>query len=144
MQVVWDDGTNTGGNPCAVVDETTGTIWLLMRWDSASLQREADLKAGFGPDSRRVFVTHSNNEGQTWAEATEITSTVKLAPWSWYATGPGSGSQITRGQHRGRLVIPCDHKVPTGDAPLYYSHIIYSDDHGATWKLGGRTPEPAG
>ena len=22
----------------------------------------------------------------------------------------------------------------------YYSHIIYTDDHGKTWKLGGRTP----
>jgi sialidase-1 len=29
-QVVWDDGPNTCGNPCPVVDETTGTTWLLL------------------------------------------------------------------------------------------------------------------
>src|SRR5438128_2741761 len=29
-QVVWDDGENTCGNPCPVVDGQTGTIWLLM------------------------------------------------------------------------------------------------------------------
>src|SRR5437870_8057257 len=30
MQVVWDDGENTCGNPCPVVDRLTGTIWLLL------------------------------------------------------------------------------------------------------------------
>ena len=29
-EVVWDDGKNTCGNPCPVVDESTGIIWLLM------------------------------------------------------------------------------------------------------------------
>src|SRR5687768_3537968 len=28
IQVVWDDGTNTCGNPCPVVDASTGTVWL--------------------------------------------------------------------------------------------------------------------
>jgi len=27
---IWDDGDNTCGNPCPVVDRTTGSIWLLM------------------------------------------------------------------------------------------------------------------
>src|SRR4051794_318674 len=29
-QVVWDDQENTCGNPCPVIDETTGTVWLLL------------------------------------------------------------------------------------------------------------------
>src|SRR5690348_1453358 len=29
-QTVWDDGANTCGNPCPVVDQATGTVWLLM------------------------------------------------------------------------------------------------------------------
>ena len=33
QQVVWDDGANTCGNPCPVVDQTTGTIWLPMTWN---------------------------------------------------------------------------------------------------------------
>ena len=49
--------------------------------------------------------------------------------------GPGSGIQIEHGPHKGRLVIPCDHIE--ADTKHYYSHIIYSDDHGKTWKLGG-------
>jgi sialidase-1 len=37
------------------------------------------------------------------------------------------------------LVIPCDH-IEAG-TNHYYSHVIYSDDHGQTWHLGGRTPQ---
>src|SRR5262249_30764355 len=29
-QLVWDDGSNTCGNPCCVQDARTGTIWLLL------------------------------------------------------------------------------------------------------------------
>ena len=30
VQVIWDDGQNTCGNPCPVVDRSTGAIWLFM------------------------------------------------------------------------------------------------------------------
>jgi len=33
QQVIWDDKKNTCGNPCPVVDQQTGTIWLLMTWN---------------------------------------------------------------------------------------------------------------
>src|SRR5204862_227671 len=35
----------------------------------------------------------------------------------------------------GRLLIPCDHRVLR--SAKYQSHVIYSDDHGRNWKLGG-------
>ncbi len=134
VQVVWDDADNTCGNPCPVVDADTGTIWLPMTWNAGAVH-EGRIRPGFGPDSRRVFVTSSSDDGRSWAAPREITAEVKKADWSWYATGPGAGIQIRHGSHRGRLVIPCDHKDPK-----YYSHVIYSDDHGKTWALGGTTP----
>ena len=36
-QVVGDNGPNTFGNPCPVLDRTTGTIWLLPRRTAASI-----------------------------------------------------------------------------------------------------------
>ena len=68
----------------------------------------------------------------------EITADVKQDDWTWYATGPGSGIQIQHGPHKGRLVIPCDHIE--ADTKYYYSHVVYSDDHGTSWRLGGWTP----
>jgi hypothetical protein len=82
---------------------------------------------------------HSSDDGLTWSQPEEITADVKEKDWTWYATGPGSGIQIQHGPHKGRLVIPCDH-IEAG-TKHYYSHIIYSDDSGKTWQLGGSTPK---
>ena len=60
---VWDDGPNTCGNPCPVVDQDTGTIWLLMTHNAGKVH-ERGTRPGFGPDSRRVFVTHSTDDGE--------------------------------------------------------------------------------
>jgi sialidase-1 len=118
----------TIGNPCPVVDESTGIIWL-------PLTRDND----------RVLITSSSDDGQTWTKPRDITADVKPEGWTWYATGPGNGIQLIHGKFKGRLVIPCDHRVggtkedKEGWDRAGRSHIIYSDDHGQTWKLGGAT-----
>ncbi len=136
-QVVWDDQENTCGNPCPVLDETTGTLWLLLT-HNLGVDRERDIAARTGKGTRTVWVAHSRDHGATWTKPVEITSATKLPEWTWYATGPGVGIQIKDGPHRGRLVIPCDHNYDdlTEKKHLSGSHAIYSDDHGATWKLG--------
>ena len=137
--VVFDLGDDVSGNPCPVVDRTTGRIWSLQTWNSHKVS-ESKIKAGFGNDSRRVFSLYSDDDGKTWSKPKEITKAVKLKDWSWYATGPGAGIQLTRGKHKGRLIIPCDHKsLPKGGPNTYHSHILYSDDHGKTWKIGAST-----
>jgi sialidase-1 len=138
QQVIWNDQENTCGNPCAVVDRDTGTIWLLSTWNRGDDHEGAIIKQA-SKDTRRVFVMNSVDDGITWSKAVEITADVKLTNWTWYATGPGSGIQIEQGPHKGRLVIPCDHIEAS--TKHYYSHVIYSDDHGKSWKLGGRTPQ---
>jgi len=122
LQLVHEEGGDakiTIGNPCPVLDHDTGTIWL-----------------PFTRDNSDILLTHSTDDGKTWARPTKITDAVKKADWSWYATGPGVGIQIRRGPHSGRLVIPCDHKVKGEGRAVTHSHVIYSDDHGKTWKRG--------
>jgi len=142
QQVVWDDGPNTCGNPCPVLDEQTGTIWLLLTRNDGR-DKESAIKAKKGFDTRTVWICRSDDGGKTWSKPVEITKSAKDPAWGWYATGPGVGIQIKHGPFRGRLVIPCDHSYddPQGNLrglPVEYgSHVIYSDDHGKTWKLGG-------
>ena len=117
QQLIYGEpGEVTIGNPCPVVDEDTGAIWL-----------------PFCRENDAVLIAHSEDDGKTWADPVEITADVKKATWNWYATGPGIGIQLQRGEHKGRLVIPCDHRADEtyGNG----SHVIYSDDHGATWQL---------
>jgi sialidase-1 len=128
MQVLWDDGGNTCGNPCPVLDRTTGTIWLLMTHNLGSDPEDAIVKRT-STGTRTVWLSKSTDDGQTWAAPVEITASTKKPEWTWYATGPGAGIQL---RESGRLVIPCDYRSD-GE----FSHVIYSDDHGATWQLGG-------
>src|SRR5262245_58292726 len=101
-QIVWDDGDNTCGNPCPVVERSTGTIWLLMT-HNLGRDTEAQILERKSVGSRTVWVCKSTDDGATWSRPSEITRDVKKPDWTWYATGPGVGIQ-TRG---GRLVIPC-------------------------------------
>jgi sialidase-1 len=122
MQLVHEEGGTakvTIGNPCPVVDNDTGAIWL-----------------PFTRDNDDVFMTHSTDDGMTWAKPELITKSVKKPEWTWYATGPGVGIQLRHGPHKGRLLIPCDHRSPVMGKQVTHSHAIYSDDHGKTWKLG--------
>ena len=126
----------TVGNPAPVVDHETGTIWLLFNKNiqDGTLQMTC---AGTAP--RTIWVTHSDDDGATWTEPVEITDDVKPPDWTWYAVGPCHGIQT----RSGRLVIPCDHFVyengVRGDPS--FSHVLYSDDHGRTWEIGGSADE---
>ena len=109
-----------------------------MTWNRGD-DHERDIIAQSSKDTRRIFITTSTDDGLTWSTPREITAQTKQPDWTWYATGPGAGIQLTLGEHKGRLVIPWDHFE--ADTKHYYSHIIYSDDHGATWSLGGSSPD---
>lgn len=134
-QVVFADGKNTCGNPTAVVDAKTGRIVVLMCHNDGESD-EQSARVG-----RTVWVSTSDDDGVTWSKPRDITAAVKKPDWNWYATGPGIGVQLTRGPHAGRLVIPCNHSVSKTSGGGGYAHVIYSDDAGDTWHLGGDSPE---
>jgi sialidase-1 len=110
------------------MDRATGTIWLFST-QNAGTDREKDIIAGTSSGSRTVWVMKTTDEGMTWSAPIEITTSVKVPGWTWYATGPGVGIQTTTG----RFVIPANHAEAEG---VHRSHLILSDDGGQTWKLG--------
>ncbi len=138
LEKIWDDGTNTCGNPAPVVDETTGKIYLLLTWNFGT-DNIGDINAGISKDTRRVYISESADNGASWTNPKEITATAKRPEWGWYATGPCHGIQLTSGSKSGRMIIPCDF-IEKGSGGRSFSHVIYSDDHGATWQIGGIAP----
>ncbi|MBN9661381.1 MAG: exo-alpha-sialidase [Acidobacteria bacterium] len=130
IEIIADRGPDTIGNPCPVQDAKTGRIFLPLTVNPGNVT-ERQIIDRTVPDRRSVFMTTSDDDGVSWAILNEITSFTRKDNWTWYATGPGVGIQT----HTGRLIIPCDHAVEGTRATL--SHVIYSDDHGRTWQIGG-------
>ena len=143
QQVIWDDGINTCGNPTAVVDRSNGVIWLLLT-HNLSADSEEHLAQRIAKGTRTVWVCSSVDDGQHWSKPSEITNSTKKLDWGWYATGPGIGIQLEKGVHQNRLLIPCNHTIQPDllkpEIFSYRDHIIYSDDHGLNWTLGGIVP----
>jgi hypothetical protein len=101
-------------NPVPVIDESTGVIHLLVNWYSHYNPRTELQDA-------RTWVLTSRDEGASWSKAVDITPQVGAQE-----LGPGIGIQLSSG----RLVAPA------------YRGVIYSDDHGASWRAGGAAPGP--
>lgn len=122
LSIIYEEGDAakiTIGNPCPVVDASTGVIWL-----------------PFCKNNKEVFITSSSDDGQSWTPPRNISSSATKPTWDWVATGPGIGIQLKRGSHRGRLVIPSDHKHNVAGTPSEWnSHMLFSDDAGATWQF---------
>ncbi len=127
VQVVDHAGGFTCGNPCPLYDAGTGTVWLPMTRNPAPSRLP-----------RWPWITRSTDRGATWETPRDLSDAVKRPDWAWYATGPGQGCQLASG----RLVVPANHTVlgPDGREQTH-SHLLLSDDGGASWRIGAIHPD---
>ena len=121
------------GNPTAVIDSETGVIWLAANRDYLT---EKGARAG-----GTLVLFQSADNGLSWSKPIDITTSIKQSDWGHYAFGPGIGIQIQNGDHQGRLLFPGNYRKSFNKRKPSWSHVIYSDDHGATWKMGGQLGE---
>ena len=108
----------------------TAAILLLLTRNPGSVTEKQIIESSVDA-TRTVWITRSADDGSNWTPPEEITASVKRPDWTWYATGPGNGIQL----RSGRLVIACDHILKVSQER--HSHVIYSDDRGKTWAIGG-------
>jgi sialidase-1 len=124
MQVIENDGRNPCKNQCPVV-LPNGRIVLVWLWNkSISSERERT--------TREVYFTYSDDDGKTWSKSKNITASVYRPDWGWSGMGPCHGIVKTIELHKGRIIIPSRHEEKRS-----FSHVIYSDDNGETWQIGG-------
>ena len=136
LEVVWDDADNVCGNPSPVVDRATGAIVMAMTWNDGR-DKESAIHARTSISTRKVYCTRSLDDGHSWSAPQDITAQTKRPEWTWYATGPCHAVQL----QNGRIVVPCNHGVYGSEGPAgTVSHVIYSDDLGLSWQIGGICP----
>jgi len=109
-------------NPCPVLDESTGRIWLPCCEILGGLNEHIK-----DPSSGRFLLTWSDDEGLTWAQPRDLTPSAPR-----FTCGPGVSVQM----RNGRIVIP-GYWSPSSHVRTR-SCVVYSDDHGDTWRQGAR------
>ena len=118
------------GDPAILVDATSGRIWLAALWGhngKSIAQSEPGLEFG---KSGQLVLAYSDDDGVTWSKPRNITQEVALGKdWRLLFQGPGSGICA----RDGKLVFPAQFfdKERVG-----WSTIVWSDDSGATWRVG--------
>ena len=85
-----------------------------------------------------LWMSYSDDDGKTWSAPQDITPMVKADWMKFLGVGPGVGITLQNGPHKGRIVIPVYTTNRTNHLNgSQSSRIIYSDDHGKTWHMGG-------
>ncbi|MFM1941843.1 MAG: hypothetical protein RI897_825 [Verrucomicrobiota bacterium] len=120
---------NGVGDPCILADLQTGTVFVAGLWSHGNKGWNTS-QPGMSPDETGQFIlTRSDDDGRTWSKPINITTQIKQPEWQLCLQGPGRGIQLKNGT----LVMPAQFKEGHGDR-IPHSFLIYSEDHGNTWK----------
>ncbi|WP_058042535.1 sialidase family protein [Streptomyces roseifaciens] len=134
LQVVDEGRGDTHGNPAPVVDAHSSRITLLTTYNKG--------RPGGGncdvPCDRIPHLQYSDDDGAHWSAPQDVARDLRPPGWnSWYATGPGHGLRLTRGPHRGRLVVGLNAESHDGTrVRANHAALALSDDGGVHWRLG--------
>jgi sialidase-1 len=138
MKIIMDMGNDPKwrydgiGDPAILVDKGTGTIWVASIWSHGNRSWH-----GSGPglkpeDTGQLMMVRSDDDGITWSKPLNITTQVKKPEWCFLLQGPGKGITM----RDGTIVFPAQYQDPPEKNRLPHSTIIYSKDHGKSWKIG--------
>lgn len=131
MKVIMDMGephdNNGVGDPAILFDPETKKIWVTALWSKGN-KSIAGSRPGLTPDETGQFaMVSSDDDGLSWTAPYSITTQVKNPAWNLFFNGPGNGIAMKDG----KLVFAAQY---WNEKAIPYSTIIYSSDHGQSWK----------
>ena len=133
--VHYGDGIGSGDSSL-LVDRDTGRVFLFYAYAPRGIGFAAS-QAGNASDSSTTLhprYVWSDDNGATWQGPRDLLNVIKQAPWRGMFAASGHGIQLFADwSSRGRLIQPY---VFRGADHFNHAVDAYSDDHGATWKIG--------
>ncbi|MEC8252681.1 MAG: sialidase family protein [Planctomycetota bacterium] len=140
MRVVIDMGDDPKwrhdgvGDPAVLVDAATGRIWVAAVWSHGDRGWHGSGPGVAPEETGQLMLTHSDDDGLTWAAAQNITAQVKDPSWRFMLQGPGRGITMKDGT----LVFAAQFRSAP-DGPHQgkpFSTVLWSKDHGESWHIG--------
>jgi len=139
QRVIMDKGTfrelpqevNGCSDPGIIVDPATGEIFCFAVWMNGQAGKHQWNGDGSEPGfevgkSAQFMMVRSQDDGRTWTNPQNMTSTWKDPEWVLYAPSPQQGIALKDGT----LVMPTQGR----DAQdRMFSNLLISHDHGKTW-----------
>ena len=125
------DAQNGVGDPSILVDENTGTVWIVAArtYGMGNLRAWTNSRPGMSVDeTAQLMLVRSDDDGKTWSKPINITGQVKDPSWHFLLQGPGRGITMKDGT----LVFPIQFIAPDR---IPHAGIMYSKDHGETWHI---------
>lgn len=143
MKVVLDMGKDAKwyydgvGDPAVLVDRGNGRIWVIGTWSHGNRSWRGSGQGMEPEETGQLMLAYSDDDGVSWSEPINITKQVKKPDWHFLLQGPGAGITIKNGT----IVFAAqyqdgDKRSDGSKIGTPFSTIIYSKDHGKTWKVG--------
>jgi len=146
LQVVAEMGGDSLNDPCAVVLAESGRILLMFqRYPQGFHSRRMDhtemVEKGYGgPRNTQTFMVHSDDHGASWSDPRDVTRSIRRQD-AISVGSPGTGIELSRRPHKGRILMPLYETLPLGDSDRYWRNAVaISDDQGASWRISERVP----
>jgi sialidase-1 len=145
-QVIFDDEKRVCTD--ITVGRTGDKLWLFFLRDKKKYAHFTSIDSGAtwqGPVMIHEQVTRPEwDKLRGMADEEVVNPKGRMAQWEkdWfqrYGVGPGNALiQLSSGAKAGRILVPARHREDAGKGRLRsFAHCFFSDDQGATWKLGG-------
>lgn len=139
MQTVFSFGEYDGlpkaqngvGDPAILVDKNTGTVWAVALWTHGMGHGRGWVNSKQGlevVETGQMVLSKSEDHGKTWSAPINITKQIKNPEWHLMLQGPGKGITMQDGTLVFAAQYIAKNRIPN-------SGIIYSKDHGKTWKM---------
>ncbi len=139
LKIIAEEGDDCLNNPTVVQIKETGRVLLMYQvYPDGFDERKA--VPGYKKKKKvcRTYIIYSDDEGLLWSAPKDVTRSVKRKEIvTSTATGPGTGIQLERGIHKGRIIFPFNQ----GPYNRWKVYAVYSDNLGKSWNIGGTAPE---
>jgi len=146
LRVLADEGSDSLNDPVVVVLDSGRILLRYKRYPEGVHARNSAhtviAEPGYdGPKNTRVYLIHSDDDGQTWSAPREVTKVMRR-PEAINVGSPGVGIQLQRGAYQGRIVFPNYEVYNLGGGKRKSANsVVYSDDGGKSWTLTGTISE---